>query len=78
MAGVPRIRLHDLRHCHATMLLEKGIHLKVVSERLGHTSIQITADVYSHVSSTMQKHAATQIDAALFGEAEGDAATAVK
>jgi len=77
-AEVSRIRLHDLRHCHATLLLKQGIHLKVVSERLGHTGIQITADVYSHVSPTMQQHAATQIDAALFGEMEEAAVTVVK
>jgi integrase len=67
-AGVPRIRLHGTRHTHATLLLKKGVHLKVVSERHGHSGIQITADVYSHVTPDMQREAAASIDAALFGE----------
>ena len=48
-AGVPRIRFHDLRHCHATLLLQQGVHPKVVQERLGHSSISMTLDTYSHV-----------------------------
>ncbi len=68
IAGAPRIRLHDLRHTHATLLLKEGIHLKIVSERLGHGGIQITADVYSHVTPDMQRQAADSIDSALFGE----------
>lgn len=66
-AEVTRIRLHDLRHTHATLLLKEGVHLKIVSERLGHTGIQITADVYSHVTPDMQQGAAQRIDDALFG-----------
>lgn len=66
-AEVTRIRLHDLRHTHATLLLKEGVHLKIVSERLGHTSIQITGDVYSHVTPDMQQGAAQHIDSALFG-----------
>jgi integrase len=66
-AGVTRIRLHGTRHTHATLLLKKGIHLKIVSERLGHSGIQITADVYSHVTPDMQREAAEAIDVALFG-----------
>jgi integrase len=54
-AGVPRIRLHDLRHTHATHALQAGIHTKVVSERLGHSSIAITLDPYSHVIPTLQE-----------------------
>jgi len=65
-AGVPRIRFHDLRHTAATLLLGKGIHPKIVSEMLGHSSIAITLDIYSHVIPTMQKQAATTMDA-LFG-----------
>ena len=48
-AGLAKFRFHDLRHTHASLMLAKGIHLKIVSERLGHTSIAITADLYSHV-----------------------------
>jgi integrase len=67
LAEVVPIRLHDLRHTHATLLLKEGVHLKIVSERLGHTGIQITADVYSHVTPDMQQGAAQRIDDALFG-----------
>jgi len=62
-AGVHRIRLHDLRHTHATLALQAGIHPKIVSERLGHSSITITLDTYSHVLPTMQRDAAEQVAA---------------
>jgi integrase len=61
-AGVPRIRFHDLRHTCATLLLIANVNPKVVSERLGHASIQITLDTYSHVLPTMQKRAAEKMD----------------
>jgi integrase len=48
-AGLPRIRFHDLRHTHATLMLAQGVHPKIVSERLGHATIGITLDTYSHV-----------------------------
>jgi len=51
--GVPHIRFHDLRHAHATMMLQEGVHPKIVSERLGHASIGITLDTYSHVLPSM-------------------------
>ncbi len=60
-----RVRLHDLRHTHATQLLKAGIHPKVVSERLGHSTIGITLDIYSHVLPGMQEEAATRTDLAL-------------
>ncbi len=47
-AQLPRIRLHDLRHTHATLALSAGVHPKVVSERLGHASVAFTLDTYSH------------------------------
>ena len=56
-AGLRHVRLHDLRHFHATVLLQAGIHLKVVQERLGHASIAITADTYSHVAPGLQRAA---------------------
>ena len=58
----PRIRFHDLRHTAATLMLELGIAQKVVQERLGHASIVVTMDTYSHVSPTMQRDAAERID----------------
>ena len=48
-AEIPRIRVHDLRHTHATLMLKAGVHPKVVSERLGHANVLITLDTYSHV-----------------------------
>jgi len=63
--GLPRIRLHDLRHGWATMALQAGIHPKVVQERLGHANIGITLDTYSHVIAGLDKEAAEQV-AALF------------
>jgi len=47
--GLPNMRFHDLRHTHATLMLVQGVHPKIVSERLGHSSIAITLDTYSHV-----------------------------
>jgi len=63
--SLPRIRFHDLRHAHATHLLASGIHPKVASERLGHSKIGITLDLYSHVLPGMQEDAAERVDAAL-------------
>jgi len=60
--GVPRVRFHDLRHSHATQLLGAGVHPKVAQERLGHASIGITMDLYSHASETMQVDAARRLD----------------
>lgn len=64
-SDLPRIRLHDLRHSHATQLLRQGIHPKAVSERLGHSTVGITLDVYSHVLPGMQEEAAQRIDAVI-------------
>ena len=60
-AQLPHIRFHDLRHTHATRALQAGIHPKVVSERLGHSTIAMTLDVYSHAIPAMQEEAATRI-----------------
>jgi len=57
-SGLPRIRFHDLRHTAATLLLLQGVHAKVVSEMLGHSSVAITLDRYSHVLPDMQRDAA--------------------
>jgi integrase len=60
--GVPTIRFHDLRHTCATLLLGQGVHPKVVQERLGHTDIAMTMNLYSHVTADMQRQAADQLD----------------
>jgi hypothetical protein len=52
------ISLHDLRHTHATLLLKAGVHVKVVSERLGHANVAFTMNVYQHVLPGMQAAAA--------------------
>ena len=63
--GLPRIRFHDLRHAHATHLLASGVHPKIASERLGHSKVGITLDLYSHVMPGMQDDAVAKLDAAL-------------
>jgi len=63
---LPPIRLHDLRHTHATLALQAGIHPKVVSERLGHATISITLDTYSHAIPAMQEEAAALIAGLVF------------
>ena len=60
---LPRMRFHDLRHTHATQLLTNGTHPKVAQERLGHSTISTTMDLYSHVTDTMQSDAAARLDA---------------
>ncbi len=62
---LPRIRFHDLRHSHATQMLAAGVHPKIAQERLGHSTIAITLDLYSHVMPGMQADAAEQVDAAI-------------
>ncbi|MFN7936588.1 MAG: site-specific integrase [Bryobacteraceae bacterium] len=64
-AKLTGVRLHDMRHTHATQMLGHGIHPKIVSERLGHSTIAITMDIYSHVMPTMQSEAAETMNAAL-------------
>ncbi len=64
-AGLPHIRFHDLRHTAATLMLGRGVHPKIVSEMLGHATIAITLDTYSHVLPTMQAGAAAKLDALL-------------
>jgi len=61
-AGVKVIRLHDARQTHASLLLKQGVHPKIVQERLGHASIQITLDTYSHVAPGLQEAAAVQFE----------------
>lgn len=65
-AGLPPMRLYDLRHACATLLLSEGVHPKVVAERLGHASTQMTLDVYSHVLPHMQEEATATLERRLF------------
>ena len=62
--GVRVIRLHDARHTHASLMLKQGIHPKIVQERLGHSTISITLDTYSHVAPGLQEAAAKRFDEA--------------
>ena len=64
-AGLKHIRIHDLRHTHATLMLKAGVHPKVVSERLGHANIGITLDTYSHVLPGLQEAAAEKFEEAV-------------
>jgi integrase len=68
-AGLPPVRLHDLRHGWATAALLADVHPKVVQERLGHSSISITMDIYSHVLPGLGRAAADQVAAAILGPA---------
>ena len=60
--GLLGVRLHDARHTHASLMLKQGVHPKIVQERLGHASIQITLDTYSHVAPGLQEAAALKFD----------------
>ena len=66
-AGVPKIRLHDLRHTCASLMLAAGVPAKMASERLGHSSIVITLDTYSHVMPAQEQDAADKLGAMVFG-----------
>ncbi|UED70677.1 site-specific integrase [Brevibacillus sp. HD3.3A] len=61
--GAPKITFHDLRHTHASLLIKQGVHIKVISERLGHSSVSITMDTYGHLMPNMQQEAAAGLDA---------------
>ena len=64
---VPRIRLHDLRHTYATLALKAGVHPKVVSERLGHATVGVTLDLYSHVVPSIAREAADVVASRIYG-----------
>lgn len=68
-AGLPPIRLHDLRHSVASILLARGVHPKVVSELLGHATIALTLDTYSHVIPSLRQEAAAVVAAAVLDPA---------
>ena len=64
-SGLRRIWFHDLQHSHATHLLGSDVHPKIASERLGHSKVGITLDLYSHVMPGMQEDAVARVDGAL-------------
>ena len=67
-AGLPAsLRLYDLRHSCASILMAEGLNPKIVSERLGHSNINLTLQTYSHVSKGMQDAASDRLEKALFG-----------
>jgi integrase len=76
-AGLPRIRLHDVRHSYATAALAAGIPAKVVSERLGHANIAITMDTYSHVLPGLDAQAAGTVARLILGDLEQESARPV-
>ncbi|MFW6034209.1 MAG: tyrosine-type recombinase/integrase, partial [bacterium] len=66
LAKLPKIRLHDLRHTYATVALGAGVHPKIVSERLGHATIAVTLDLYSHVTPAIDAEAAALVARKIF------------
>jgi integrase len=66
-AGLPPIRVHDLRHTHASLGLAAGVPIKVISERLGHSSSNFTADAYQHVTPALEEQAAATVARLAFG-----------
>jgi integrase len=77
-AGLKGYRLHDTRHAHATLMLRQGVHPKIVQERLGHSKISTTLDIYSHVVPGLQEAAALRFDEGLQGALEDKAPTPTK
>ena len=69
-ADLPAIRLHDLRHSYATLALKAGVHPKVVSERLGHATIGVTLDLYSHVTPSIARDAADVVASRILGDGD--------
>jgi integrase len=63
--GLPNLRLHDLRHTCATLLIAQGVHPRIVMETLGHSQIRVTMDPYAHVTAPMQSEAAEKMNAAI-------------
>lgn len=68
--GLPRLTAHGLRHTSATLMLASGVHPKIAAERLGHSNPTLFMQLYSHVTPTMQKHAANTLGRALFSDAD--------
>ena len=77
-ADLPRVRPHDLRHTPATLLLEAGVHPKVVQEMLGHSSVRLTLDTYSHVTPRLHQEAASAMQEVLFAPRRDNTAAETK
>jgi integrase len=75
-SSLKRIRFHDMRHTHATLLLEAGIDITVVSKRLGHASVKTTADLYVHVTERLQSGAAERFNTYISAQDPGHLMTA--
>jgi integrase len=75
-AGFPRIRFHDLRHTFAGLLIAQGEHPKLISEQLGHASVQITLDRYGHLMDQSYGDASDRLEAALFAKSATEASAA--
>ncbi|PEV10855.1 integrase [Bacillus thuringiensis] len=66
-AAVKKIKTHNLRHTHATILLKQGVNPKIISERLGHTDISLTLSIYSHVLSNIQEEGVKNFGKSIIG-----------
>jgi integrase len=73
MVGLPPIRLHDVRHTYATVALQAGVPVKVISERLGHASVAVTLRIYAHVMPGMDRDAANAVAGVILGTTKGPA-----
>ncbi len=71
--GLKGIRLHDARHTHASLMLKQGIHPKIIQERLGHSTIAVTSDTYSHITPGLQEAAAEGFDKIILPRREKEA-----
>lgn len=72
LAGVPRIRIHDVRHTHVTLGFAAGANIKAMSRRIGHAQTSLTMDIYAHVLPEQHREVSTKIGAVLFGEHADD------
>lgn len=71
-AGLPRIRFHSLRHAYASLLIDQGENPKYIQAQLGHSSINMTMDIYGHLMKTVNQKAASRLGRAIFGKSEAN------
>ena len=67
-AGLRKIRWHDLRHSYAALLIDQGEHPKYIQVQMGHSSINVTMDVYGHLMNPVNREASNKLDQAIFGD----------